>query len=132
VDRGYVKAISKFKKPHVRVSLKAGTPEAFTRRTGAKPEAFEIPFQAIRNLLDSGVSFHVAGMMDDPRIVSEEERVKLVEKLVEIDPKLALTFEGEVIDPYDTTLQRLKAAGLELEWPLKARYRPLRELLAGP
>jgi uncharacterized Fe-S cluster-containing radical SAM superfamily protein len=47
VDRDYVRAISKFTKPHVRVSLKAGTPEAFTRKTGAKPEAFEIPFRAI-------------------------------------------------------------------------------------
>ena len=131
VDRGYVRAISKFKKPHVRVSLKAGTPEAFTRKTGAKPEAFEIPFRAIRNLLDAGVSFHVAGMVDDPRIVSEDERVELVRRLAEIDTKLVLTFEGEVIDPYDTTLKRLEAAGLELKWPLKVRYRPLRELLVG-
>ena len=59
-DRDYVKDLSKFKKVHVRVSSKAGTPEDFTRKTGAKAEAFEIPFKAVRNLLDSGVSFHVA------------------------------------------------------------------------
>jgi uncharacterized Fe-S cluster-containing radical SAM superfamily protein len=52
MDRDYVKRVSRFTKPHVRISLKAGTPEAFMRKTGAKPEAFEIPFQTIRNLLD--------------------------------------------------------------------------------
>ncbi len=49
IDKDYVRKISKFTKPHVRVSLKAGTPEAFTKKTGAKQEAFGIPFQAIRN-----------------------------------------------------------------------------------
>lgn len=128
-DRDYVRAISKFRKPHVRVSLKAGTPEAFTRKTGATPESFELPFKAIRNLLDYGVSFHVAGMIDDPRIVTPEERAELARRLLEIGPELVATFEGEVVDPYDSTLARLKAAGLKLEWPLKKRYVPLRELL---
>ena len=129
VDRDYVRALSKFKKPHIRVSLKAGTPEAFARKTGAIPESFEIPFKAIRNLLDQGVSFHVAGMLDDPRIVEPHERAELARGLAEIDLRLVTTFEGEVVDPYDTTLARLKAAGLELEWPLRKRFRPLHEFL---
>jgi uncharacterized Fe-S cluster-containing radical SAM superfamily protein len=128
-DRDYVREISKFRKPHVRVSLKAGTPEAFTQKTGAKPESFELPLNAIRNLLDHGVSFHVAGMLDDPRIVTPGERAELARKLFEIDPKLVLNFEGEIMDPYDTTLARLKAAGLELRWPLKRRFVPLWKLL---
>ncbi|MFB0500642.1 MAG: radical SAM protein [Candidatus Hadarchaeaceae archaeon] len=121
-DENYVKEISRFKKPHVRVSLKAGTSEAFTRRTGAKPESFELPFRAIRNLLNYGANFHVAGMMDDPRIVSKKERAELAKRLAEIDPKLVVAFEGEVIHPYETTLARLKSAGLNLKWPLRERY----------
>lgn len=128
VDRDYVKKLSRFKKPHIRVSLKAGTPEAFTRKTGAKPESFELPFKAIQNLLDCGISFHVAAMSADPRIMTPEERAALVEKLASINPKLVLALEEEVIDPYDTTLARLKFAGLELEWPLKQIYRPVRSL----
>jgi uncharacterized Fe-S cluster-containing radical SAM superfamily protein len=128
-DRSYVRAISRFSKPHIRVSLKAGTPEAFTRKTGAKPESFELPFKAIQNLLDYGVSFHVAGMLDDPRFVTPQERVELAQRLLEIDQRLVLTFEGEVADPYDSTLLRLKAAGMELEWPLRKRYVPLAKLL---
>jgi len=124
-DRDYVRMVSKFKKPHIRVSLKAGTPEAFARKTGAVLESFELPFKAIKNLLDFDVSFHVAGMLDDPRIVEPQERVELALKLAEIDPKLVVNFEGEVVDPYDSTLARLKAAGLDLEWPLRQRYKPL-------
>lgn len=129
IDRDYVRKISKFTKPHVRVSLKAGTPEAFTKKTGAKPEAFEIPFQAIRNLLDDNVSFHVAAMSADPRITTPKERESLIRKLAEIEPTLLLNLEEEVVDGYKTTLARLKYARWKLEWPLKRIYRPVKELV---
>jgi len=129
VDKDYVRKISKFTKPHVRVSLKAGTPEDFTKKTGAKPEAFEISFQAIKNLLDYNVSFHVASMSADPRIMTPEERTNLMKKLAEIDPRLLLNLEEEVMDSYNTTLARLKFAGLDIKWPLKQVYTPIKELL---
>ncbi|KXA96657.1 hypothetical protein AKJ37_04710 [candidate division MSBL1 archaeon SCGC-AAA259I09] len=126
-DESYVKEISRFEKPHVRVSLKAGTPEAFEEKTGGSLEAFELPFMAIRNLLEHEVSFHVAGMMDDPRIVSEDERKNLAHRLEQIHPALVENFEGEVVDPYDSTLKRLEAAGFDLSWPLERKYPPLRK-----
>ncbi len=129
VDKDYVRRISKFTKPHVRISLKAGTPETFAQKTGAKPESFEIPFQAIKNLLDCGVSFHVAAMSADTRIVSSEERVSLARKLMEIDPHLLLNLEEEVVDPYETTLARLRYAGFKVEWPPKEVYTPIKTQL---
>lgn len=129
VDKDYVRRISRFTKPHVRVSLKAGTPEAFAKKTGAKLEAFEIPFQAIRNLLDYDVSFHVAAMSADPRIMTPEERDSLMQKLADIDPRLLLSLEEEVMDPYNTTLARLKYANLKVDWPLKHVYTPIKRLL---
>ena len=126
VDEHYVQALSKFKKIHVRVSLKAGTQEAFLRKTGATPEAFELPFQAIRNLEKSGVSFHVAAMSLDPRIMDQEERRNLLDRLWSISPLQARSLEEEVADPYETTLARLEKAGWRLEWPLKRTYRPTR------
>jgi uncharacterized Fe-S cluster-containing radical SAM superfamily protein len=117
-DRDYVKDLSRFRKVHIRVSLKAGTLEDFTRKTGAKPEAFQIPFKAMENLLDSGVGFHVAAMSADPRIMDEKERESLILKLADIDSELALELEEEVVDPYRTTLARLEYAGLKLKWPL--------------
>ncbi len=129
IDEDYVRRISRFGKVHVRVSLKAGTPEAFTRKTGVRPEAFELPFQAIRHLLDHQVSFHVAAMSADPRFMTKEERWSLIERLAEVDRRLPFNLEEEVVDPYDTTLARMKAANFEVKWPLKYVYPSVRELL---
>ena len=131
IDRDYVKAVSKCTKTHVRLSLKAGTSEDFTRKTGAKPEAFDIPFRAMRNLLDFKVSFHVAAMSADPRIMRGEERLALLEKVASVSSRLVSTLEEEVVDPYETTLARLKYAGLKLQWPLRKSYEPVRSLETG-
>ena len=115
-DNDYAQQIARFKKVHTRVSLKAGTSEAFTRKTGAKPESFELPFQGIVNLLKAGASFHVAAMSADPRIVDRDERQSLVERLASIDSALAKNLEEEVVDPYHTTLERLQYAGVKISW----------------
>ncbi len=128
VDKNYVREVSKFAKPHIRVSIKAGTPEAFTQKTGAKPEAFEIPFKAIKNLADYNVRFHVAAMSADPRIVEAEERGNLIRRLAEIDPRLVLNLEEEVMDSYNTTIARLKYANLRVKWPLQEVYTPITKL----
>ncbi|UCF08919.1 MAG: radical SAM protein, partial [Thermoplasmata archaeon] len=82
-DKGYARDIARFEKPHIRVSLKAGNPEGFEKRTGAATEAFELPFRAVEYLLEANVSFHVAAMTDD-RIMGQEERKELIQRLAEI------------------------------------------------
>jgi len=114
-DRDYVEKISRFKKPHIRVSLKAGTPEGLRKRTGAIESAFELPYDAIKNLQDYGVSFHVAAMTD-PRLMPLDERKRLIQKLRDIDIRLVRNLEEEVADPYQTTIARLEAAGIQLKW----------------
>ncbi|MDI6903726.1 MAG: radical SAM protein [Methanocellales archaeon] len=118
VDEDYVAKVARFTKPHVRISLKAGTPEDFTRKTGAIEESFELPFIAIENLLKYDVSFHVAAMTDH-RIMSSAERASLVKRLAGIDSRLVTNLEEEVVDPYPTTLKRLEYAGMKLKWPLR-------------
>ena len=115
-DTDYARQIARFKKVHTRISLKAGTPEAFTRKTGAKPESFELPFQAIENLMEAGASFHVAAMSADARIVTTEERQSLLKRLASIDPALMRNLEEEVVEPYHCTLERLENAGVRLTW----------------
>jgi uncharacterized Fe-S cluster-containing radical SAM superfamily protein len=115
-DPDYARQIARFKKVHTRVSLKAGTPEAFARKTGATPESFELPFKAIMNLAEAGASFHAASMTADTRIVSEKERRSLVDRLKAIHPSLVRHLEEEVVDAYRTTLERLRHAGVHLEW----------------
>jgi uncharacterized Fe-S cluster-containing radical SAM superfamily protein len=114
-DRDYVEKISRFKKPHIRISLKAGTPEGLRERTGAVETAFELPYNAIKNLQDYGVSFHVAAMTD-PRLMPLDERKRLIQKLRDIDLRLVRNLEEEVADPYQTTIARLEAAGTQLKW----------------
>ncbi|RLG51497.1 MAG: molybdenum cofactor biosynthesis protein MoaA [Thermoproteota archaeon] len=128
-DRSLAEEVAAFSKVHVRVSLKAGTPEDFTRKTGAIPEAFELPFKAIRNLMEAGASFHVAAMSADPRLMSPEERLELYRRLAGISPELPKVLEEEVCDPYDTALARLKLAGFKIEWPLKQVYPPISKIV---
>lgn len=119
-DIDYVKSLSQFKKIYVRLSLKAGTPEDFTRKTGAMPEAMEYQFQAIRNLMAHKVNFSVAAMSADPRFMNPVERISLVAKLAEIDPALVLKLEEEMTVIFPTSKKRLEAAG----WNLNASKMP--------
>jgi uncharacterized Fe-S cluster-containing radical SAM superfamily protein len=115
-DSEYARQIARFKKVHTRVSLKAGTPEAFTRKTGAVPESFELAFEGIVNLMEAGASFHVAAMSADARVVDRHERQSLMDRLASIDAALVRNLEEEVVNPYHTTLERLSHAGVELAW----------------
>jgi uncharacterized Fe-S cluster-containing radical SAM superfamily protein len=110
-ERDYVKKLADFKeKLYVRVSMKAATPEGFTQRTGALGEYYELPFKALKYLLDEGI-YAKAAAMTDPKVMPREERELLIHMLDEIDPKSDYpnTLEEEEIDTYDTTIKRLKA-----------------------
>lgn len=110
-DPGYAREIARFGKVHTRVSIKAGTAEAFTRKTGALPDFFELPFHGIENLLENGASFHVATMTDDLRIVTPKERESLLDRLASIHPALVRHLEEESIVPYPNAVERLRKAG---------------------
>ena len=110
-DREYVKNVAKSaSKIYVRVSFKAASPEGFTKRTGAIGKYYELPFKALKNLLDEGI-FARAAAMTDPQIMPMEEREILIEKLSEIDPRYKKgELEEETMDSYDTSIKRLKAS----------------------
>lgn len=128
-DKDYVRKIRNFDKVYVRISLKAGTPEMFTKKTGAVQSSFKIPFQAIRNLIDCGIKFHVAAMSADPRFMTPEERLEFAKKLMEIHPSLLKNLEEEVVDPYKAALERLRYANWKIEWPLRQRYTSISSLI---
>lgn len=110
-DESFVKDLASFKKVFVRVSLKAGTPEAFSRKTGAVPESFELPFQAIRYLKKYGMDFGVSAMSADPRFMDPLERISLITQLGNIDPALVLRLEEEMTILFPTTSKRLSKKG---------------------
>lgn len=110
-DKDYVKHVAEFAAQiYVRVSFKAATPEGFTQRTGAIGAFYELPFKALKYLLDEGVYARAAAMTDS-KIMPNVERKILIEKLSEIDRQYGRgELEEEVIDAYDTTYDRLKAS----------------------
>lgn len=108
-DPSYAKDLSRFSKLHVRVSIKGTTPEEFHRLTGAKPEAFELQLQALKNLLDHGVRCHPAVMLS---FSSREGREFLVRRLRDIDKVLVEEFEEEYVFLYPHVVERLRRAGI--------------------
>jgi uncharacterized Fe-S cluster-containing radical SAM superfamily protein len=115
-DAEYARQIAGFKKVHTRIAIKAGTPEAYTRKTGAIPESFELPFKSIVNMLEAGGSLHVAAMSADPWFMTKDERENLVEKLRSIEPRLVNSLEEEIVSPYHNARERLKHAGVNVDW----------------
>ncbi|RLE86216.1 MAG: molybdenum cofactor biosynthesis protein MoaA [Thermoprotei archaeon] len=109
-QRDYAKELSKFKNIHVRVSLKGCTPEEFAKLTGAKPEAFNLQLNALKNLIDYGVSTHPAVMLS---FSSKESLEMLVEKLREIDNELVEELEPEYVFLYPHVIELLKRHGLK-------------------
>jgi len=110
-DQGYVEKLRDSQHLHVRVSLKAGTPQGFAERTGAKGEFYRLPYRAIEYLQGAGVSFHVAAMTDS-RLMPQAERQEMLRKLKEIG--YDDYFEEEAADPYETSILRLEKAGLNI------------------
>ena len=110
-DRSYAKQLAEFRdKLYVRVSFKAAIPESFTMRTGARGKSYQLPFNALKFLLDEGI-YARAAAMTDPSVMPKDERELLISMLDEIDPSAdySATLEEEQIDAYDTTVRRLKA-----------------------
>lgn len=114
VDERYVREIANLEKVYVRICIKAIYPESFERVTGAIGKYVDLPFKAIEYLYSYGLNFHVAAMTD-PRIMSSEERYAIIKRLNDIAPQLTKNLEEEVIDPYPTTVKRLRYAGIDME-----------------
>jgi uncharacterized Fe-S cluster-containing radical SAM superfamily protein len=114
-DPGYAEELEPFSRNlHVRVSLKAGTPAGFQRRTGALGKFFELPFLAVKNLAQTRVNFHVA-CMSDPHIMPKEERNLILLRLKEMGYQDYL--EEEHCDPYPIAQARLQKASGDLFSP---------------
>lgn len=106
-DEDYVKELSEFKNLYVRVSLKSCTPQEFSKLTGAKPDAFELQLQALRNCIEYKVSCHAALMID----LVDKKNLSILKKLLkEIHPRLTdLEYEPLILYPHvESKLRKAK------------------------
>jgi len=110
IDSEYARQLSKFRRLHVRISIKGTNREEFSPLTKAIPEAFDLQLNALKNLLDAGVPSHPAVMLS---FSSEENFELLKDRLREIDPSLAREVEEEYVFLYPHVLDRLNRAGIK-------------------
>ncbi len=107
LDREYTKDLSRFKNLHVRVSLKGTNREEFSRLTGAKPSGFDLQLNALKNLIDAGLSCH-------PSVMLSFSPKKNLEALKEkIAPSMVGELEEEYVILYPLVVARLKKSGLK-------------------
>ena len=112
-DENYVKTLSKFGDYiRVRLSFKAGTPEAFERKTGAEAKFFDLQFKALEYLKKHNVSYSLAAMSKDPAIMPDKERRSLLTRIIEYGPGNLNLLEEEKADPFGITKKRLVESGI--------------------
>ena len=114
-DAEFARQLARFRNLHVRVSIKGTNPDEYHRLTGARPSSYELPFQALRNLIDAGVSVNACVMAS----FSSNEGVESVKrKLATIRPGILKSLEVEQITLFPKVAARLARAGLK---PSRAR-----------
>ena len=114
-DPEYAQALSKYKRLHVRVSIKGDNPEQYHELTGAHPDSYELPYKAIANLIEAGVSCNACLMAS----FSDEEGIKRVKgKLIEVHPGILKSLEIEKITMFPKVTERLSKNSIK---PLRAK-----------
>ena len=114
-DPGYVMALSKYNRLHVRVSIKGDSPEQYHKLTGADKSSYELPFAALNSLITATVSCNACLMAS----FSDNEGIQRVRKrLYEIHPGILKSLEIEKITLFPKVFQRLNKSNLR---PLRVR-----------
>ncbi|MCS7124872.1 MAG: radical SAM protein [Candidatus Bathyarchaeota archaeon] len=109
-DEDYAENLAKYDFIHVRVSLKGCNEEEFAMLTGAKPEGFKMQLEALRKLVEAGVSCHPSVMAS----FSTRKSLQFLRKqLDQISPKLADELEIEELILYPHVVRKLQKHGLK-------------------
>ena len=115
-DPEYAQALSKYKRLHVRVSIKGDNPGLYHELTGAHPDSYELPYKALSHLINAGVSCNACLMAS----FSDEEGIKRVKrKLIDVHPGILKSLEIEKITMFPKVAERLGKKSMR---PLKAKY----------
>ncbi len=106
----YAKQLSNYDFLHARVSFKGCSEDEFQLLTGAQPQGFALQFEALRRLLEAGVSCRPAVMIS----FSGKESFEVFQKRIEeIHPALKRELEVEEIILYPQVAKRIRQYGLE-------------------
>ena len=104
-DSKFCEQLSRYKRLHIRVSVKGSSPSEFYTLTGAKPASYELPFKALKNLIAAGVSCNACLMIS----FSSQETIKQAQrKFYGVHPGLLKSLEYERIKLFPKVRARLK------------------------
>ena len=108
-DKEYCEQLAKYKKLHVRVSIKGCNEDEFHELTGAQKSAYELPYKALGLLIDAGVSCNACLMVS----FSNEKTIKEAKaRLVAVHEGILKSLELEKIKLFPKVRQRLAKYGL--------------------
>ncbi len=116
-DAEFAQQLARFSSLHVRVSIKGTNPEEYARLTGAIPSSYELPYRALKNLIDAGVSCNACLSLSFSTEAGLDE-AKL--RLAELHPGLLISLEEEYITLFPKVAKRLRDEGLR---PTAVRHR---------
>jgi uncharacterized Fe-S cluster-containing radical SAM superfamily protein len=109
-DPKFARSLKRYNNLHVRVSIKGCNQEEFHRLTGARKSAYELPFKALRYLIDAGVSCNACVSVS----FSDSAGIKSVEKKLEsMHPGILKSLELERIKLFPKVRKRLLSQGLK-------------------
>ena len=114
-DPEYCQQLAKYKRLHVRVSIKGASPDEYFDLTGARPDSYWLPYEAMRNLIDAGISCNACLMAS----FSSDEGIEQVKKnLSTVHPGIVKSLEIETITLFPKVKERLEKYGLQ---PIRAK-----------
>jgi len=108
-DPSYCRDLASFRSLHVRVSLKGSCEEEFARLTGARSDDFTLQLDALRNMVEAGVSCHPAVMSS---FSTRATLCELRDRISSIDRKLTADLELEELIRYPRVERRLQKFGI--------------------
>ncbi|NVM54761.1 MAG: radical SAM protein [Candidatus Helarchaeota archaeon] len=109
-QENYVKKLKEFTNLYIRVALKAGTPEIFSKVTGAIPAAYYYPLEALKLLIKHKISCHASIITD---FCSEPDYNFLIHQLQKISPNLVNELEYESLILYPHVKKGLRKIGIK-------------------
>lgn len=107
-QKNYVKNLKNFNNLYVRISIKACTPEMFSKVTGAISDAYYYPLRALELLIENEIACHPSIIID---FCSKSEFQFFTQQLQQINPELPDKLEYESLILYPHVKKGLKKIG---------------------
>ena len=109
-DPAFCEQLARYKRLHVRVSIKGASSEEYYELTGARPDSYWLPYRAMKHLIDAGVSCNACLMAS----FSTDEGIENVKReLARVHPGILKSLEVETITLFPKVAERLEKYGLK-------------------